>query len=338
MNEKSIDKIRKSGGRMEIGTADDQSDITALMSLGNTLYAIKEKGIYAIKLADEIDPERTNPDIPPVQQRIVALGSDSPLVGQTILTAKILFTDEVLPKWFDCTRAMLFSLEALTDLVAICELKNTFIDAEDRAITAFDNPSGLRGALILPAIGNVDTICKTFFQKADHVSRSILGIVRLFYKELQGIKGIADLIKYAKGKYGDRDPLVTYLTGIEPLLKYVRNTRNRLEHPNPPAMQAIISDFALRPDGMIMRPSIEVISGRELHPKSDISSVMAEISEALPQIFEGIVAGLCAKHAGPMSGFEPFLITLEPERRSRGQKHVQYYYGVKIGDEIVKLG
>jgi len=122
------------------------------------------------------------------------------------------------------------------------------------------------------------------------------------------------------------------------MLKYVRDSRNRLEHPNPPAMHANISDFALRPDGMIMRPYIEVLSGHDRYPKRDISAVMSELAEVLPQIFEGVVASLCAKHAGPVGGLEPFLTRVEPEHRARGKKYVQFCYGVKIGDEIVRLG
>ncbi|ODU06280.1 MAG: hypothetical protein ABS89_00180 [Thiobacillus sp. SCN 63-1177] len=290
MNEKTIDKIRNAGGRMVIGTPDDQSNVTTLMPLGNILYAVKEKGIYAIKLADDIDPARTNPAIPHVQQRIVALGSDSPLVGQTLLTAKELFSDKILPNWFDCTQAILCSLEALKDLAAVCELKDSFTNAETKEIAGLDSQSASKGSLILPAIGDVDARCKTFFQKADHASRSLLDIVKLFYKKLHGIRGMADLIQYAKKQYGEGDSLVMYLESIAPTLRYVRDTRNCLEHPNPPAMQANISDFSLRPDGIIARPSIEVIAGREHYPAADISAVMTELSQTLPQIFEGALA------------------------------------------------
>jgi hypothetical protein len=323
---------------MEIGSSDDQSDITTMLSLGESLYVIKEGGIYIVKLPDQIDPTRTNASIPPVQQRIVSLGSESPLVGKTLLTAKELFSEQVLPKWFDCTRAILFSLEALKDLAAIQELKDSFVAAEDRQVTAFDMQPKDKGALVLPAIGAVDTQCKTFFQKADHAIRSLLDIVKMFYKKRYKISGIHDLRKHVYTMYGSSDSFVTYLDGIAATLAFVRDARNSLEHPHPPETCATITDFALRPDGLIARPSIEVVSRADRYPKTDISVLMSDLALALPQIFEGVLVGLCSKHIEPVGGFTPFVMSLEPAHRSRWRKHVQFSYGVKIGDSVAKFG
>jgi hypothetical protein len=59
-----IDRKREAGGMMDIGMPNDPGPIKLVFAAGGTFLAIKEKGIYAIKLADEIDPGRTNPDIP----------------------------------------------------------------------------------------------------------------------------------------------------------------------------------------------------------------------------------------------------------------------------------
>ena len=52
-----IDRIRESGGRMDIGTPDDETPITGLLPIGDTLFVIKEKGIYEIRFADAVDPQ-----------------------------------------------------------------------------------------------------------------------------------------------------------------------------------------------------------------------------------------------------------------------------------------
>jgi hypothetical protein len=44
------------------------------------LLAIKEKGIYAIQLAGEIDPDRTNLGVPNVQRQLLKYGTNSILV------------------------------------------------------------------------------------------------------------------------------------------------------------------------------------------------------------------------------------------------------------------
>ena len=42
------------------------------------MYFAKERGIYAMQLADQIDPDRTNAALPDTQQRILRIGTDVP--------------------------------------------------------------------------------------------------------------------------------------------------------------------------------------------------------------------------------------------------------------------
>jgi hypothetical protein len=58
MTKRPIDRKRDAGGEMEIGPPDDQSAITAMFPIGDDLYVVKERGVYEVKLADRIDPNR----------------------------------------------------------------------------------------------------------------------------------------------------------------------------------------------------------------------------------------------------------------------------------------
>ena len=69
---------------MEIGTSDDQSAVTGIFPIGDNLYVVKERGIYEVKLADRIDPNRTNIAIPNTQQKVLNYGSEAPVVGRTL--------------------------------------------------------------------------------------------------------------------------------------------------------------------------------------------------------------------------------------------------------------
>ena len=61
---------------MDLKFPDDPSEITGMFGLGESLLIVKRKGIYAIKMADQIDPNRTNPNIPNTVQRFAPYGSD----------------------------------------------------------------------------------------------------------------------------------------------------------------------------------------------------------------------------------------------------------------------
>jgi hypothetical protein len=60
------------------------------LSTGNSLYVIKEAGVYRIQLADDIDPARANPNIPNLNQQVLAAGHNNEIVARILLTAKYL--------------------------------------------------------------------------------------------------------------------------------------------------------------------------------------------------------------------------------------------------------
>jgi hypothetical protein len=55
-----IDTLRDGAASLEIKTPGDDSAILEMISTGDRLLVVKGKGIYEVKLADEVDPERTN--------------------------------------------------------------------------------------------------------------------------------------------------------------------------------------------------------------------------------------------------------------------------------------
>lgn len=59
---------------MQIGGAED-GRVSAAIDMGNTLYIVKEHAIYAVQMADHVDPERTNVVVPNTQPRIMSMGS-----------------------------------------------------------------------------------------------------------------------------------------------------------------------------------------------------------------------------------------------------------------------
>jgi hypothetical protein len=309
-----------------------------MVTIGNSLYAVKQQGIYIIKLADEIDPGRTNAAIPPVQQKILPLGSDSTLVAKTLLTALELFSDQVLPKEFDTVTAKLHALEALKDLAAMGDLQTAYQATETQKVSEFNASTQPIGALLLPSIADLDAITKSFFQKADHVQRSLLSIVKLFYKKAANVNGIDDLITHATKTYGPKDPLVQYVNNVSEILTQIRLTRNALEHPHPPSTHAFITDFSLRPDSTISRPSIEVFSrGKHFGPMF-LVDIMSTTFEQLPFIFENTMAALCQKHMASFSGHKLHLFEMQDEHRSKLNRHVKYAYGIEINGQLAKFG
>src|SRR5882762_10009075 len=117
-----INALRDSGHQIDVGTEDELSPIKGMCVIGNSMHVIKSRGIYRVQLADEIDPQRTNPATPNTHQRVLAYGTDCDLVRQTLMTANRIFHSKLLGASFPYERAIDLTFEALKDIVAMHEM------------------------------------------------------------------------------------------------------------------------------------------------------------------------------------------------------------------------
>src|SRR6266513_1197909 len=84
---REIDRIRESAVSMSINVPVDDSEITGMFTLVDKLLGVKRIGMYQIKMADQIDTESTNPNVPNTVKRLAAFGSDGKFIGKILLTA-----------------------------------------------------------------------------------------------------------------------------------------------------------------------------------------------------------------------------------------------------------
>jgi hypothetical protein len=96
---------RDSGGKFTLNNPDDGTPITEMFKLGDGLLMITEKCTYRMRVADQIDPDRKNPALPPnFQQKLFDHGTKSDLLCRTLLHAKVMFRKEF--QSIDVDRAM----------------------------------------------------------------------------------------------------------------------------------------------------------------------------------------------------------------------------------------
>jgi len=65
-----IDRKRESGGHADIGSEEDGA-IVEMKNIGGRLLIIKERSIYEMVMADDIDPERTNINLPTTIHKLI---------------------------------------------------------------------------------------------------------------------------------------------------------------------------------------------------------------------------------------------------------------------------
>src|SRR5215469_3748843 len=109
---------RDLGGMFTIDNPDDETPIKKMFAPNDGLLLISEKCTYRVQVADQIDPDRKNPALPPnIQQKLFDYGTNSQLVCRTLLQARAIFRKEF--QSINIGRAMQLSFEALGELVSM---------------------------------------------------------------------------------------------------------------------------------------------------------------------------------------------------------------------------
>lgn len=328
-----IDKLRDGAGSFEIRTPGDDSGILEMISTGDRLLIVKSKGIYEVKLADEVDPERTNINVPNTIQRVFPYGADDPWVGAVLLTGHHLFFSSCSPSIVADNSAFRLLLEIAEDIAGADQLVKNYREAEGAATESLDPKIRKDRSVVVPAIGNIESRCNEFLQRSDHALRELFRLVQMFYPDV-GSGGWESLKKKIDGGPPDIDNFPQFLAEEVPFLQLIRNARNCVEHPRPEQRLSVV-DFSLDPMNVVLPPMVEII-----HPKTPLNRVLVgtffpQTLQRIVSLVELMVVFLCARHVMPVGGFPIQVIEFPPQQRKSA--HVRYGYGTVIGDQIVPM-
>jgi hypothetical protein len=333
MNDRPIDRLRNSA--LSVTLPADTGGITDMGELNGALHMIGGSAIYRVQLADEIDPERTNIAIPNTHQKVLSYGTDFPYVRQTLMTARRLFSNNVLGSAFGYKTGINLSFEALLDLAAMHDIRTDVRARFDKVGEGLKNLAVKQRSMTVPSMGDVRGETKAFLQKADHAAIALFNIAKLFYGDQIGPRWFASLQKLASEKYGDNDGFTKFLNATLPFLQFVRNARNAVEHPDQ-ARNVKVTDIALLPTGELNPPSIEVIHPGTPQPSVPLLALMEHIADQLAAVFEVMLAHLCGANVQPFAGM-PLGIMEYDENQQKAFK-CRYGYATRMGDQIVPFG
>ena len=330
-----IDARRNSAFSGKVGSDGDDSAIHEMIPLGDFMYVVKERGVYSMQLADQIDPGRTNISVPNVQQKILPIGSSDPIVARTLLTAHTLFKAELLGPSFNEKKGVELMLELLKSIVAMIGMRVELEAADAQARAAFEARAQACGALALPAIANLKARCDAFSQKGGHVVDILENIAKLFYRSELKSKWIDALCELTAQRYGEGSPFAQYMTKARPFLLFVRDMRNMIEHPKDDK-HVKVRDFRLLPSTEIAPPTFEIVRPGEGAQSATITLLMTQIVDDLVSVTEVLIVYLCRATVQPFAGFAINVVELPLEQRSN--KEQRFYYGCQHGGQIVRFG
>lgn len=332
-DKRSIDRLRDGAGSLEVKTPDDDSAITGMITCGDRLLTVK-KGIYEIKLADQIDPERKNIQIPNTVQRVLPYGSNEPWVGATLLTGHDLLKKEILDEQIDVDRAMPLVLEVAQNIASAKELLKTFSDSQRSEYEKYDLKINKHRSVILPSVNGITNKCNEFLQKSNYALYCLFKIVKIFYPKVG--KGGWDSLKKEVGNENQKiDNFSDVLENMLPFLQFVRNARNCVEHPRI-EHKIVTTDFSINPDNQLVPPTIEIIHPKTSQTAVPVVDLMNHVANSLVEVVELMLAFLCNRRIRPITGFPVQVHGFsETQRRT---KNVKYGYGIATENNIIRFG
>lgn len=325
-------RLRESAGSMTINTPDDDTPIRELISTGERLFVVKDKAIYEVTLADQIDPERTNLNVPNTVQRVLSFGAEEAWVGAVVLTAHEFF----LNSCFDPEtgrKSFNLLLSVAQDIAGAKEILHKHIEKESEAKQSVDPAIGQDRSFVLPSVGNVEASCNEFLQRADHALRELFKTVQIFHPDVTkgGWESLKNKIDCGPQ---DLDNFSQFLAESIEFLKLVRNARNCVEHPRH-EQRLIVLDFKLDKNNALAPPTVEIVHPKTPMGSASVTSFFTTIIESLVSTVELMVVFLCARSVKNMARFQVQVMELTPDQRKSA--HVRFSYALQMGDKLVPL-
>lgn len=327
--ERPIDVKRERGGAADIGTSTEGA-ITDMFEHDGKLIVIKEKAVYEFMEADHIDPKRENPDLPnDIQRLILNQGSDSEIVCRTLIMAKILFKTGLLKASLDTRQVLVLVLEALRELIAMDNEVTDYLEIEKKVSGEYEERKGKAVSYALPSVSDVITRCKTIFQKADHVTQTLMEIVTHFYPDDGFTKQshFPKLHSFSKATYGDEDPFTLFIGDALAYLELIRALRNCLDHRLP---EVKIKDFELQVNSNVICPTIEIDFRGSKLDRISLNTYLPIATTNILTVFEQLLAYLCDKNV--REDRLGVRVRFIPENHRRN-KHIQFCFWSPIGKE-----
>lgn len=331
MDEKRpIDKRRDSAFSMLVGDETDQSAIREMISVGDDLYIVKDEGLWLVQHADKIDPERTNPALPNSSKKILSRGATDSLVCRSLLQSRVLMREQFLPAGFDVAAGIANAFAFLVELDALQRIADDYRRLVDSKNEAYATSAQQRGAVTLPSIEDVAVRTRSYILGADRATLALHALGQLFYPDLALKKGWFERLK---ARMADADASVgPYISGLEGGVKFLRNTRNSVEH-GKPGQRVIVTNYELKADGTLYVPSIEVEHDETPLEPTDLRKFFDQMIAFLIGSHEGLLVSLASIHVQSFSGIPASVIELpEDRRRYRG---VRYAFAAQLGDQLV---
>lgn len=292
--------MRDGGGHAEIGGDTGAIVRMVTMESEHRLYFVTERGLASIQMADQIDPERQNPNIPQVVQRMdLRYGADTPFMQRSFCVGAELFQQVHLPEGVGKGPPLAIALSVANEFAGVADTIKELAasETEIRARLA-------RGEIRMDSIPTTPNLKGRVEQAIHHLRTVQVAITRLadmFYpRNPPRAPFNVSLMAAVRAAHPDDVPIIESFEAGLTVLDRIANYRNAVIHAADGDKRLFCSDYELRPDGSLLAPTIEIQHPQTPVARLDAVHFLHQQLEDLSATFEMFVVMLCDRNARDM--------------------------------------
>jgi hypothetical protein len=316
---------RDSAFSLELDDVERDGKIQEMISLPDGLYTVSERAIYCTQLADMIDPDLAHPNTPHVNQRFASAGSDNPIVGRTFLQAHRLFSKP----HFDEEKGGLVMTAVLAGMQEILGAEDILTKLQADLLAAEkDLPRPHKGAMALPAVGDIESRGKAFVQRSEHALQAIFRLAVIFYGDTRKPGFFDGVAAHVRENFGENENFVAFADSMARFAKLIRGLRHSIEH-RKPNQKIDFRDYHFE-GGQLHRPAVYITHPDVPFDAMPLDEFIRVIVKNLIEALETLIVYLAASNVSHF-GKMPIAVGEHPHF-GQGHVMVKYTYLIGIGD------
>lgn len=326
-----IDIARDSAISMTIGP-DTSSKNMIPITVGKSLYCVRDKDIYTMILADETDPDRTNIKVPNAQQKVCDYGLSDPLIGATLLTADRFFKVFDSCQDVDRSTTMQLAFNCTNELIGLRNIAQRLQRAITDGLESFQQSD----QNILPHTENLVSDLKTYFEKTKQLFIQWTDLTKLLFPEVRNGQ-LTGLLQHLEAVYPADHHFKDYVKEVLKHFEYLSAGRNAVIHPEQGVKELQVFDYTLKPDHTLLSPTFAVVYPKITYEIWAASSFTLEMTTMLTDYTEHMFAffGCYTAHVKDSGGFQKTIGILPPEQQ---RNFVRLSYFVNLNGSLQPLG
>lgn len=315
-----IDRLREGPGSAEIPPG--HGSIISMKVIGDRMFFLAERGFTSGVMADQIDPERTNPKIPFVIQRVeIPYGVEHPFMQKTVCVAFELINQTYLQNHIDDDGCLTLAVGNAISLASVMDVVNEMTGHQ--AATRAAGKAGELSVGHLPHTLNIKSKVHQSLAALRDVEVAIKKTVSKFYpkdapNDAWDKKFKADLIS----SRGTTEGFADHINMIWKVMEEVADHRHAMIHTDD-TKSLKIYDYDLDPTGAFVAPTIEILHPRNPVTRRDTAQFLETQAMKIASVYENLLGYLCDLNArAPSAKFEHHVRSLPSEQRRHGSQLV----------------